>query len=123
MAKGGIGNGSALFHLPEPLLRFRHIVSSDRQRVTVADILDLIIDHAAVAEGNDDAGQIELPHAEEAFVIERDDRIALLGDAAAPMLARIAVMAAPRPDTGDDELWPLARPTHLRPGRDVTPRQ
>ena len=54
-----------------------HVIARDRQRVPTADILDLVVAHGPVLESRGGTCEIEGPHAEEAFVMHRHDRIAV----------------------------------------------
>src|SRR6476620_402543 len=73
-------------------LGFDHVVARDRQRASIAHILDLIVAGRAALEHHDPAGEIEFPHPEEARVVELLDLGARLGRAVEPVAQRVGVM-------------------------------
>ena len=69
---------------------------------------------ALAAEGEFGAGEIEFEHAAEALVVERCDRVAVGGEAAAPVAQRLGIMQAQDLDVGGDQAA-SARPAAAPP--------
>ena len=72
-AGAAIAPGGPLFPGAQPRLRLADVIPGDRHREAAARELELVVAQPAVAEGGGGAGEVELPHAEEALVVERDD--------------------------------------------------
>lgn len=103
----------------ERLLGLADIVAGHRQHVVPARQLDLEVDEVLPAERGFRAGEVELPHAAEAFVVDRLDLVAVGHEALAPRLQRLGIVQPQDFDVGDREAGALDMRHHLRQRRDV----
>ena len=83
--------------------------------------LDLEIVHAQIAEGAFRRGEIELPHAAEALVIEFPGTLAVVGEAQEPFTQCLGIVQSEDLDVGDVESGLLDMRQHFRERGNVTP--
>src|SRR5690606_24062568 len=105
------------------LLALLDITARDRHDVVLARQLDLEDDQILPAEGGFRAGEIEIPHAAEALVVDRLGLVTVDEEACPPVLERLGIVEAKDLDVVDHQPRLLDRRHYLRKGRDVAARE
>src|SRR5256885_1422016 len=120
----GLCRGAGRWLAPaQGLAAFGDIVARERNRFLAACQLHLENGDVLVAEGGFRHGQIELPHAAKALVVERGGLVAARHEALAPQPQRARIVQAQHFDIGDHEAAAFDGRRELRQGRDVAARE
>ena len=96
--------GLAGFERAQSRFLARDVIARRRHDALALGHLDLEHHHVALAERHLGGGQVELPHAHEALIVEPHDLVAMGEEALAPGLERLGIVELQDFDVGDDQV-------------------